>query len=383
MRNCLSRTASAVIASACGVLHAEESRTGGYGFDAVYTADVLVNVAGGVDRGARYLDNLDVMLEVDVAAAWGFGAGNMFVYGLYNNGTTFADELVGDLLVTSNIDAPEALRLYELWYEFGEGPWSVRSGLYDLNSEFDVNETGGVFINSAHGIGAALGQTGENGPSIFPVSSLAVRMAYETEGYIVRVAVLDGVPGDPDDPSSNKVDLSRDDGALIVGELELPVGGDGRLWTGYWRYTADFTSPFENRVFDDNDGWYLGGEHGFSIAEYDVAWFLRYGRADARLNPLDEYIGAGLVVQGPLAGRPDDRAGLAVGSGRTGKPFRNDLWQSGSEPEAHETAWEITYRARVNEQLVLQPDIQFVQNPGGSRALDDALVIGLRIEVSW
>jgi carbohydrate-selective porin OprB len=33
--------------------------------------------------------------------------------------------------------------------------------------------------------------------------------------------------------------------------------------------------------------------------------------------------------------------------------------------------------------LVLQPDIQFVQNPGGSRALDDALVIGLRIEVSW
>lgn len=383
MRNCLSKTVLAVIAWGCGVLHAEESRSGGYGFEAIYAADVLANVAGGLDRGARYLDNLDVMLEVDVAEAWGFAAGTLFVYGLYNNGTTFADELVGDLLVTSNIDAPEALRLYEFWYEFGEGPWSIRSGLYDLNSEFDVNETGGIFINSAHGIGAAFGQTGENGPSIFPISSLSVRTAYETESYAARVVVLDGVPGDPNDPSSNKIDLSRDDGALVVGELELPIGRDGRLWTGYWRYTADFTSPFESRVFNDNDGWYLGGEHGFSVAAYDVAWFLRYGRADAQLNPLHEYIGAGLVVQGLLPGRPYDRAGLAVGSGRTGRPLRNELRQSGHEPAAHETAWELTYRARINEQLALQPDIQFVQNPGGSRALDDALVIGLRIEVSW
>lgn len=356
---------------------------GGYAFEAVYTADLLRNAAGGIRTGSRYLDNLDLTLEVDLAEAWGRGSGTLFVYGLYNNGTTFADELVGDLLVTSNIDAPGAWRIYELWYEFGEERWSVKTGLYDLNSEFDVNETGSIFINSAHGIGAALGQTGENGPSIFPISSLSLRMAYKKESYTVRVALLDGVPGDPDDASSNKIDLSRDDGALVIGELELPVGSDGRLWTGYWRYTADFMSPFESRVFDDNDGWYLGGEHGFSIAAYDVVWFLRYGRADAQVNPLEEYIGAGLVVQGLLAGRPDDRAGLAVGYGKTGRPFRNDLRQSGLEPAAHETAWELTYRAEINEQLALQPDIQFVQNPGGSRALYDALVIGLRIEVSW
>lgn len=379
----LSKTVSLVIVSGCGAVHAQESRSNGYGFEAVYTADVLANVTGGLDTGARYLDNLDLMLEVDVAEAWGFGTGRLFAYALYNNGTTFADELVGDLLVTSNIDAPEALRLYEFWYELGNGPWSVRSGLYDLNSEFDVNETGGLFINSAHGIGAAFGQTGENGPSIFPISSLTVRTAYETETWTARIAVLDGVPGDPDDPSSNEIDLGGDDGALVIGELEAPIGRDGRLWTGYWRYTADFTSPFDGRVHDDNDGWYVGGEYGVSIADRDVSWFVRYGRADARLNPLDEYIGAGLVVEGLLAGRPEDSAGIAVASGRTGDPFRVDLRQNGAAPTAHETAWELTYRAPLNEHLVLQPDLQLVQNPGGTRAVDDALVIGLRVEVSW
>ena len=128
---------------------------------------------------------------------------------MYNNGSTFSDELVGDLQVISNIDASHAWRVFEFWYEFGEGPWSVRTGLYDLNSEFDVNETGGLFLNSSHGMGPDFSQTGENGPSIFPVSSLALRAEWEGKGFTARLAVLDGVPGHPHDPSSNEIDLSR------------------------------------------------------------------------------------------------------------------------------------------------------------------------------
>ena len=107
-------------------------------------------------------------------------SGTLFVYGLYNNGSTLenSDELVGDLQVISNIDASHAWRVFEFWYEFGEGPWSVRTGLYDLNSEFDVNETGGLFLNSSHGMGPDFSQTGENGPSIFPgfVTGIARRV---------------------------------------------------------------------------------------------------------------------------------------------------------------------------------------------------------------
>ena len=55
---------------------------------------------------------------------------------------------------------------------------SLLVGLYDLNSEFDANGTAGFFINSSFGIGAELGASGLNGPSIFPVTSLGTRLRW-------------------------------------------------------------------------------------------------------------------------------------------------------------------------------------------------------------
>lgn len=121
---------SRILVWCAALLYAPAALADGYAFEAAYTADLLRNAGGGIRTGSRYLDNLDLMLEVDVAEAWGRGIGTLFVYGLYNNNATFADELVGDLLVTSNIDAPGAWRIYELWYELGDGPWSVKTGLF-------------------------------------------------------------------------------------------------------------------------------------------------------------------------------------------------------------------------------------------------------------
>jgi carbohydrate-selective porin OprB len=42
----------------------------------------------------------------------------------------------------------------------------------------------------------------------------------------------------------------------------------------------------------------------------------------------------------------------------------------------------MTYQAQINEYLVLQPDIQYVQNPAASASLDDAWVFGLRFVVT-
>jgi len=277
----------------------------GYEFDVVYTGEVLSNLSGGLDTGTRYLDNLDLTLKVRTREAWGIGSGTIFIYGLYNNGSTFADEAVGDLQVTSNIDAPAAWRIFEAWYEFGSGPWSIRTGLYDLNSEFDVNETGDLFLNSSHGIGPDLSQTGENGPSIFPISSLAVRAQVETDILVARVAVLDGVPGDPQDPASNEINLGGDDGALIVAEVDLPVMALGRFWAGYWLYTAEFERPFGVATANDNDGWYIGAEREFKLGEHQASAFVRYGQANDKLNALEDYGGAGIVINAPVAGRPD------------------------------------------------------------------------------
>jgi len=359
------------------------SFAGDYEFEAAYTGDVLRNVSGGIEAGTRYLDKLDLNFKIDVAEAWGTGAGTLFMHGLYNNGSTLSDELVGDLQVTSNIDTTEAWRIFELWYELGGDTWSVRTGLYDLNSEFDVNETGSLFLNSSHGIGAELSQTGENGPSIFPVSSLALRTAVQIDSVTVRFALIDAAPGMPDDWASIEPDLNSGDGYLTVAELDAPIAESARLWAGYWHYSAELERPFGMGSGSGNNGWYVGGEQKFQIGFRSAAWFVRFGQADERLNKLKYYVGFGVVTDGLFAARPDDQFGIAVASAHAGEPYRNYLDQVGVGAARRETAWEITYRAQLTEHLVLQPNFQYVRNPSVPIELDDALVIGFRFEIVY
>ena len=94
------------------------------------------------------------------------------------------------------------------WHKDGEGIGSLLLGLYDLNSEFDVIETAGLFLNSSFGIGAEYGSSGRNGPSIFPATSFGARLSGQpVQSLFIRGAVLDGVPGDPPPPEG--VDASQ------------------------------------------------------------------------------------------------------------------------------------------------------------------------------
>jgi porin len=47
-----------------------------------------------------------------------------------------------------------------------------------------------------------------------------------------------------------------------------------------------------------------------------------------------------------------------------------------------ETVVELTYRAQISRFFVLQPDVQWVVNPGMNPELADALVFGLRAHLS-
>lgn len=355
----------------------------GFEFSAEYTADVLSVVSGGLSSGTEYLDNLDLELEVDVAEVWNAGAGRLLIHGLYNNGSTFSADRAGDLQVVSNIDAAEAWRLFEFWYEFGSTNWSVKTGLYDLNTEFDVNQAGGIFLNSSHGIGAEFGQTGQNGPSIFPVSSLSLRAAMRFGSVTARAVVLDGVPGDPANSSSNRIELNDEEGTLTVSEFDVPYADSARLWLGYWRYSAEFEKVNGEGSGSGNDGWYIGSESGFQLGSRAANWFIRYGQADERFNVLSSYFGIGAVVVGPIEARPADRLGIAVASARAGDQYRDHVTDMGERASRHETTWELTYQIRVNEHLLIQPDIQYVRNPSLSRTLDDTWVAGCRIQLRY
>ena len=49
----------------------------------------------------------------------------------------------------------------------------------------------------------------------------------------------------------------------------------------------------------------------------------------------------------------------------------------------YEATIELTYQFQLTPWCVVQPDAQWIIHPGGSRAIDDALVIGLRTAIAF
>ncbi len=202
----------------------------GVDVEMVYKSDVFANVSGGIKDGSRYLDNLDVMLSLDGEKLLGSKGTTALVHFLNNNGGRSDNDLIGSAQGIDNIEVPRATaKLYQAWIQqnFMDDRISILAGLYDLNSEFYVTDTSGLFLHSTYGIGTDMAQGGQNGPSIFPTTSVAARlMVKPTTNTYIQAAVLDGVPGDPNNPKGTHVQFNDGDGVLVATEAGFIPGGE-------------------------------------------------------------------------------------------------------------------------------------------------------------
>ena len=351
---------------------------------AALTLDYTRNASGGQETRGGWLANLDLGLELN-GGAIGWSGGSAFLYMLGNTGAA-PSEWVGDLQVTNNIEAPEAFRVFEAWVqqELMEGRISMLLGLRDLNAEFYGMNGGEIFLNSSNGIGVEMSQSGENGPSIFPNSSLTFRVAAQlSDGLQLRAAVLDAVSNDPDRPEVTTINLSSEEGALVVGEIEVGDTSDEALWRavlGGWIYTEGVSSPRvdilpgEAAVLERGRGLHLIAERRIGTFGQGgrIDAFARYGRANRDAYLVGTGWGGGVVATG-IFGRESDRLGLALAIASGTDQMNADFT---------ETVIEGTYSLVLGDYLEFRWDAQWVDipaflNPRGSDwVLSQRVVIG-------
>ena len=350
---------------------------------------------GGSAVGSAYLDNVDLTLSIDGERVFGTPGLTFFVYALYNNSARFSARYSGDAMVVSNIDAPRAARLYEAWLDYTFDPrrqGSLRFGLYDLNTEFDTSDSRALFVNSSFGVGHELGQSGLNGPSIFPVTSLALRFAVKPhDDWLLLTAVLDGVPGDPDDPTATTVRLDPDDRALLIAEVQRTLPRGAKLAAGTWRYTKD--GP---RIDDELLGGVpprttgrLGvyGNADFeiwrnsAIPHQTVRLFARAGYASDAAHEYGSNVQVGLTFQQPWARDDEESLGVAMSHSRATPPTATRARHSDRHCVPGKLATEMTYRRALASWLTLQPTLQYIRHPSAEPLLRDAFVVGLRFEL--
>ena len=369
--------------------------------DALYVGDVWRNTTGGLRTGSAYLGNANFAVTVDGERALGLDGMSFYVDAQSMHGQGVSSRLVGDAQVLSNIETQSQLRLYEMWMEHSLGEHagrSLRFGLYDLNSEFDSLETAHLFLNASSGVGPTLSQSGENGPSIFPVTSLGARVQWSfSPAWSARVALFDGVPGDPNHPTLNRMRFGTHDGLLAITEVGYAGAKLHKLAIGAWGYTGKFdeiapaSSENAPEPMHGNRGVYLIGEGQLFAEEADSAQglgaFMRLGTANDRINRFRDFVGGGLVYTGALPNRPEDKLGLAVSSVGNGGTYRRAQAADGFVTDRRETNVELSYRFGVTKWLALQTSVQHIANPDTNPELHDALAVGLRFELrqgwSW
>lgn len=341
------------------------------------TTDFWRNTTGGKSVGDALLAKLDLQADWS-GAAGGHPDWSARARVIATNSDFFSGRRVGDLQTLSNIEGDGYLHAFEIWAQKSwGGKASVRAGFLDLNADFDSIQTAGLFLNSSHGIGPDLSESAVVGPSIFPVTALGARAQWTPDKrWTLNLGVYDGVPGSPHDPGAfAATDLSSHDGATLIGEVDRGWGRSGRIGVGVWGYTARF--PLIGAPLASQRG--QAGIYGFiegPVPGLDgLSGWVRLGRADGDVNVISGYEGAGLTLGGAFLGRAHDRLGLAVARAEIGAPAQAAHGLRGAE-----TSIEATYQAQPARWLSIQPDVQYVIDPGGRYR--DALAIGLRIVLS-
>jgi porin len=381
----------------------------------IYDANALANVRGGVQRGSDYQGMLRWQTGIDAARAWGWSNTSAYVNVMATHHAGPA-VLTGDAQGVSNIAAPSGVRVEEAWLQrsFMEGRLSALVGRYDLNSEFYRLASAGLFFNSSFGVGPEFSASGQGGPSIFPATSLGVRLEYKpAPNVVMRAAVLDGVPVDRTGGGTGA--FRGGDGVLVVYELAWmrrpAVSGrppdrrfligrasgldpyQDKIAVGGWHYTADFDDlsarnpgglPLRRQ---GSSGAYLIADRllyaSTAPAPRKIAGFVQLGLGDARVNRFGAYLGMGVVATGLLPARASDEVGLAVAIARNGNHYLLGQQDAGPAPQRAEATVELTYLSQLTPHVSLQPNLQYVIHPDTVTGTARALTLQLRAEIAF
>jgi porin len=357
----------------------------------------LFFIRQGDNRETTYSNLFSAGFTFDMQKLANLKGGTARVWVVDTHGDNPAD-VIGSIHAPSSIAAADAVRLLEAWYEqaFDDDRLGVLVGFYAVDSEFDFKSTFDIFVGGGFGTGLDLSESGLNGPSIFPVTSFGTRIRYAfSESLTGRVAMLDGVPGNPDDPTATAVfDFSSDQGILVIGELEwtnAPGSRFGRYALGAWHYTTTFDDILDTEM----DGTPVqrkgsSGVYGYAETalfstpadpEHGLFGVVRAGVADQNVQQVAGFYGAGLVYRGLLSARYQDSLGIGFSTAVNGDDYKQAQALAGAPVTNSETEVVLVYAARIKRWLQVQPALQYYINPGTDPSADNALLFGVRIGI--
>jgi len=87
-------------------------------------------------------------------------------------------------------------------------------------------------------------------------------------------------------------------------------------------------------------------------------------------------VNGGLTYRGVIPTRDDDFACFGVVYGKFSRNYARTVSEAGEGYPDYELVFEWNYKIQLTKFAFIQPDIQWVINPGGTNRIPNALVLG-------
>ena len=395
----------------------------GVEFEFFYLGSVPSNVSGGIKEGSVYQHALLLALDLDFEKLIAWKGANLHGSYVWLEGDPFSNTYVGDLNKTNLVDFPEAFRMWELYLEqrlLGD-TLTLKAGLMSVDRDFIVPE----LYNSLASINF-LNQTffyptlafnlwdipgfpaGDHALPSTPYSSLGALVKWQpVDSFYLQAAVYDGYPDLG--TTGTRWDLSDDQGALFYAEMGYRVnhgkddtGLPGSYKLGGYYHTDDFFDVYdtiaslfglalEPTTHEGNYGGYFlaeqmlfrEGDHK-DPARQGLVGFLRFSAAPSDRNLTQFGVDGGFVYKGLFPSRDYDTIGLAASYLQMSDDIRraqrnaNDVAPGAFVVADYEGVVELNYKLQLAAWWTLQPSLQYVIHPGGSKQIQNAWVLGVQ-----
>ncbi len=379
-----------------------------------YTAEVWGNLAGGLQTGAVYTGSMNFGAKLDLEELVGWKGATVSTTWLWLSGRDASYELVGNLFTVSNAAGFDTIRMLELWLEqtFYDGKLSLRAGQLTADSEFFISDYGALFINGTFGWPAVAYMNLPWGGPGYPMGTLGVRLAVNpVEWLTLQTAAFQGNVF-AQNVNRYGFDWSLDayTGYTFINEAQIrwnqgadDTGLPGYLKAGAWFQTGAYADALTIETDAGNSGYYAivdqllfrearpsgrsapaGMPQSPGNDYYEgLGFFHRIAFTPPGRNFVDFYLDTGLTYKGLLPGRGQDTAGVGFAYAQPSNGGRELLTDAGFSPAGAEMGLEFTYQAAVTPWFIVQPDLQFIVNPGATSDLGNALVIGCRASLAF
>ena len=398
----------------------------GVTFFGSYEADMAANVSGGKSLGQAYADNFDFGLRFDMQKLVGWDGAKIVVSGINRDGQNLTADHVGNFYPVQQVYGRETLLLYALYLDqsFMQDRLAWKIGRFSLSDDFATSPIYGLYMNN--GIdGNPKSMLVSTAFPVYPASVWGTRLRYSpSKEFTFRAGVVQANPDVYEPYTRDDFGIYANNGATFVQQMEWdPVlfkhhetgeensdskaianesGADatpglpGHYWFGSYYSTLrtpEFTitgpaSTIVQSSATSTYGFYWhadqmvyraqpGTEKGLTV----WADFVLQPQQEAQLIPY-QFTG-GAFYRGLIPTRDDDSVVVGITDGFFSDNRALTSQNIGVSTLGSEKVFECSYRAQITKFTYFQPNVQWIVDPNGANQIPNAVVLGMRVGITF